>query len=187
MITVRRSVHNPIISPRRDHTWEAVATFNWSPVKDGKKTHVLYRAVSERELLEEPKINHSVIARATTEDGVNFKDKSPFIFPEKPFEKYGCEDPRVTKINGKYYTFYTALGEYPFNANGIKVAVAISRDLKTVEEKHLVTPFNAKAMVLFPEKVNGKYVALLTIHTDLPDTNIAIAEFDKIEDIWSES
>jgi predicted GH43/DUF377 family glycosyl hydrolase len=185
MITVRRSVHNPIISPRRDHTWEAVATFNWSPVKDGKKTHVLYRAVSERELLEEPKINHSIIARATTTDGLHYSDRAPLIFPEHGYEKFGCEDPRVTKINGKYYIFYTALGEYPFNANGIKVALAISDDMKSVREKHLITPFNAKAMVLFPERINGKYVALLTMHTDLPDTNIAIAEFDSLDQMWS--
>jgi len=186
MFTVKRSPHNPIISPRRDHPWEAVATFNWSPIKDGKTTHVLYRAMSERELLEEPKIHHSIIVHASTKNGSDFTDRTPFIFPEHEFEKYGCEDPRVTKINGKYYIFYTALSVYPFQAEGIKVAVAISDDLKTVKEKHLVTPFNAKAFVLFPEKINGKYVAFLTIHTDLSDTNVAMATFEKIEDIWSE-
>lgn len=186
MFTVKRSPHNPIISPRRDHPWEAVATFNWSPIKDGKTTHVLYRAMSERELLEEPKIHHSIIVHASTKNGSDFTDRTPFIFPEHEFEKYGCEDPRVTKINGKYYIFYTALSVYPFQADGIKVAVAISDDLKTIKEKHLVTPFNAKAFVLFPEKINGKYVAFLTIHTDLSDTNVAMATFEKIEDIWSE-
>ena len=91
MITVQRSIHNPIISPRRDHTWEAVATFNWSPIKDSGITHVLYRAVSERELLEEPKINHSIIARASTKDGVHYTDRAPLIIPEYAYEKYGCE------------------------------------------------------------------------------------------------
>ncbi len=185
MFTVKRSEDNPLLSPRKEHPWEAAAAFNWSPVKSGALTHVAYRALSERELLEEPKIHRSIIGRATTKNGKDFFDRAPFIVPEKDFEKFGCEDPRVTKIGRKYYTFYTALGDYPFNADNIKVAVAISKDMKTVDEKHLVTPFNAKAMGLFPEKVNGKYAALLTIDTDRPPSNIAYAEFNKIEDLWS--
>lgn len=187
MFTVKKSEENPILSPRKEHPWEAAAAFNWCPVKDGNLTHVVYRALSERELLEEPKIHRSVIGRATTKNGREFFDRQPFITPEKDFEKYGCEDPRVTKLGKKYFIFYTALSTYPFNADGIKVAVAISKDMKTIESKHLVTPFNAKAMALFPEKVNGKYAALLTIDTDKPPSNIAYAEFDKLEDMWSQA
>jgi len=65
------------------------------------------------------------------------------------WDKYGCEDPRVTKMDGKYYIFYTALSRYPFTADGIKVGVAVTRDFKTVE-KHQVTTFNSKAMAMFP-------------------------------------
>lgn len=187
MFTIKRSDDNPYLSPRKEHPWEAAGAFNWCPVMSGKTTHVVYRALSERELLEEPKIHRSVIGRATSTNGKDFKDRAPFIVPENDYEKYGCEDPRVTKIGGKYYIFYTALSNYPFDSNGIKVALAISKDMKTIEAKHLVTPFNAKAMALFPEKINGKYAAVLTFHTDMPGTNVALALFDKIEDIWSES
>lgn len=186
MFTIKRSEENPFISPIREHSWEAAATFNWCPIKDGRETHVVYRALSERELLEEPLINRSVIGRATTRDGVHFNNREPFIVPDQDFDKFGCEDPRVTKIGDTYFIFYTALGGYPFNADNIKVAVAISKDMKTITEKHLITPFNAKAMVLFPEKIKGKYAVLLTFHTDLPDTNIALATFDKLEDMWSQ-
>ena len=96
------------------------------------------------------------------------------IAPEEDWERFGCEDPRVTKIDDKYYIFYTALSVYPFAAEGIKVAVAVTKDFKKIEERHLVTPFNAKAMVLFPEKINGKYVALLTAHTDTPPVKICL-------------
>ncbi len=65
------------------------------------------------------------------------------------WEKYGCEDPRVTFFEGNYYIFYTGLSTFPFNAQGIKVAVAVTKDFKTIDERHLVTPFNAKAMTLF--------------------------------------
>ena len=74
--------------------------------------------------------------------------------PEHDWERYGCEDPRATTFEGKHYIFYTAVRE--FSAEGIKVAVAITEDCKTIKEKHIVTPFNAKAMALFPERVNGK-------------------------------
>ena len=64
--------------------------------------------------------------------------------------------------------------------------MAISDDLKTVKEKHLVTPFNAKAMALFPDRVNGKIAAILTVNTDRPPARICLALFDRIEDLWSE-
>ena len=108
------------------------------------------------------------------------------IIPEKSWERFGCEDPRVTKLGDKYYIFYTALSEYPFNAGGIKIGVAISKDLNTIQEKHLVTPFNAKAMALFPEKIDGKVWAVLTVHTDKPPAKICLASFSKEDEIWSE-
>ena len=186
MFTVKRSAHNPLLSPRREHPWEAAAAYNWCPVKVGANTHFVYRALSEKELLEEPKIHRSIIAHTTTKNGKDFTSRVPFIVPEHDFEKYGCEDPRVTKVGDKYYIFYTALSDYPFNASNIRVAVAISKDMKKILEKHPVTPFNAKGMALFPEKINGKYAALLTIDTDQPPANIALATFEKIEDLWSE-
>ncbi|TSC68730.1 MAG: putative glycosidase ph1107 protein, partial [Parcubacteria group bacterium Gr01-1014_56] len=58
------------------------------------------------------------------------------------------------------------------------------KDLETIEEKHLITPFNAKAMTLFPERVGGKITVILTAHTDEPPAKIAIAQCDKIEELW---
>ncbi len=186
MFTVKRAESNPQISPTKEHFWEATAAFNWCPVKEGKNTYVVYRAVSDNEIFKDQKIQLSIIARAETLNGRDFKKREPFIVPEKDFEKFGCEDPRVTKFGDTYYIFYTALSKYPFSAEGIKVAVALSKDMKTIQEKHLVTPFNAKAMTLFPEKINGKMVALLTVNTDLPPSEIAYVEFPKPEDMYSE-
>lgn len=185
MFTLTRSDRNPIISPMKEHPWESMATFNWSPIKVGELTHVVYRAVSSKELLKEPHIEISTIGHAISKDGKTFTDRSPFIIPEQDFEKFGCEDPRVTKLGDTYYIFYTALGTYPFSANGIKVAVALSKDMKKIKEKHLVTPFNAKAMTLFPEKINGKMAVLLTANTDMPPSHISYAEFTKPSDMWS--
>ena len=110
--------------------------------------------------------------------------REQLIKPEYDWEKFGCEDPRITKFGDKYFIFYTALSRYPFSADGIKVALVITKDFKKLE-KHLVTPFNAKAMALFPELIDGKIAALLTVHTDMPPAKICLALFDEEEDIWS--
>jgi predicted GH43/DUF377 family glycosyl hydrolase len=183
MYVLRRSTHNPFLSPIADKHWEARATFNPSPVKRGSITHVLYRALGRPDTLMTP-AGLSTIGHAISIDGKHFQNRRQFIIPEEPWEKYGCEDPRVTYFEGMYYVFYTALGGQPFGPGNIKVACAISKDLETVEERHLVTPFNAKAMTLFPERVGGKITVIFTAHTDEPPARIAIAQCDRIEELW---
>jgi predicted GH43/DUF377 family glycosyl hydrolase len=183
MYVTRRSSHNPLIAPLADKQWESHGTFNPSPVKRGDVTHLLYRALGRPDALMTPS-GISTIGKALTLDGKHFQNRRQFIVPEHEWEKYGCEDPRITFFEGKYYIFYTALGGMPFGSGNIKVAVAISKDLETIEEKHLVTPFNAKAMTLFPERIGGKITVILTAHTDEPPAHIAIAQCDKIEELW---
>lgn len=186
MFSIRRSSHNPILAPTHNHPWESVATFNGCPIKVGKKIALLYRAMSEPDRLKEPHIRYSTIGRAISDDGIHFTNREKLIIPSEDFDAFGCEDPRVTKIGDTYYIFYTALGGYPFSKDNIKIALATSKDLKKIDKKYLVTPFNAKAMTLFPEKINGKYAALLTVNTDIMPAEICYVEFNKIEDIWSE-
>ncbi len=185
MFVVKRSHHNPIFVPRREHYWEAFATYNPSPIKHKDKIYALYRALSLPDILRTPQ-QISTIGISESSDGTHFERQRQFIAPEKEWERYGCEDPRVTYFEGKFYIFYTALSKYPFRADGIKVAVAVSEDLQSVEKRYLVTPFNAKAMVLFPERVQGKVLVFVTTHTDEPPAKIAIAEADSVEEFWSE-
>lgn len=185
MFTLNRSEHNPILSPAKEHPWEAMAAFNGCPIVEKKQTHILYRAMSEPDPLKDPHLSTSVVAIATAKDGIHFENRRALFGPSTEYDEYGCEDPRITKIDKTYYIFYTALGGYPFSADNIKVAVALSTDLNTITEKHLVTPFNAKAMALFGEKINGKMAALVTINTDRKPSDICYIEFDKPEDIWS--
>ena len=186
---IKRVEENPILKPIRDHAWEGQAVFNGCPIKKGRKIYLLYRAISlpHYHTAARAHMTTSDIGIAESKDGIHFEKRRRFIVPEKDWEKFGCEDPRVTKLNGKYYIFYTALSKYPFQAEGIKVGLAISKDLEKIEEKHLITPFNAKAMALFPEKINKKIWAVLTVHTDRPPSEICLASFDKENQIWSET
>ncbi len=184
MVTTKRSKENPLFYPTKDNTWEAEAAFNGSLVKDGPTYTMVYRALSVEQLFGDKRLKVSSIGAAESRDGVHFRKRRQLIVPKEPWEKYGCEDPRITKFEGKYYIFYTALGNWPPNADGIKVAVAVSSDLGHIDERHLVTPFNAKAMGLFPERINGKIAVVLTVNTDRPPAKIALALLDSIEQLW---
>ncbi|MFA6355020.1 MAG: hypothetical protein WCW65_01170 [Candidatus Paceibacterota bacterium] len=186
MYVAKKSEYNPILVPNKDHYWEGFATFNLSPVKYGKKIYGFYRAISSIDNLKKQK-QISIIGVGKSKDGVHFDDRVPFIKPEEKWEACGCEDPRVTFFEGKYYIFYTALSAFPFNKDNIKVAVAISKNLKKVDSRHLVTPFNAKAMTLFPERINGKIVVIFSAYTDMPPAKVCIVKLDKIEQLWDKS
>ena len=184
MFVIKRAEDNPILVPMRDHHWEASATFNMSLVKHGRHIHGLYRAISSKDSLRTPD-QISTIGIAKSLDGLHFTDRRQLIEPLEEWEKFGCEDPRVTFFEGHYYIFYTALSIYPFAPEGIRAAVAISDDLKKIKEKHCVTTFNSKAMTLFPERINGKVTVLFSAHTDGAVAKMVVAQADDISEFWS--
>ncbi|MFA6408101.1 MAG: hypothetical protein WCW36_01315 [Candidatus Paceibacterota bacterium] len=185
MFVIHREPHNPILSPRREHPWEALATFNPSVIRETAGWRMYYRALSNPAALISPYAGQSTIGEAFSEDGVHFNQQRQVLVPEETWEEFGCEDPRATVFEGVTYLSYTALGGYPFSKDNIKVGIAVARDGKNFTERHLVTPFNAKAFVLFPERVGGKVVAMLSVHTDDPPTEICLAYADNVEDFWS--
>lgn len=183
MIKLDRIDNNPILLPSNKNIWESNSSFNGCAIKDDK-FYLVYRAQSSIQLYRGFNMSLSSIGIAESNDGIHFDNHSQFIKPELPWELYGCEDPRIIKFEDKYFIFYTALSSYPFSAENIKIGVAITKDFKKIDEKHLVTPFNAKAMALFPERINGKITAVLTVNTDRPPAKAGIAFFDKESEIW---
>ncbi len=181
---IDRSIDNPILMPNADHPWEAKAAFNPSVAVHDGKIHIVYRAVSESRDIAGANHEVSTVGHAVSDDGVHFGEREELIVPDHEWDRHGCEDPRVTEFEGHFFIFYTALSNFPFSAEGIKVGVAVTKDWKTFE-KHPVTPFNAKAMALFPERVNGKIAAILAVDTDRLPVKICVALFDRIEEMWS--
>lgn len=147
--------------------------------------HLFYRAISDQRRLEGKDLRMSSIGHAISKDGVTYERKGMLLRPEVSWDRFGCEDPRATQMDGKTFLFYTAIGAYPFVPDHIRVGLAIFDDLNKKPTRHLITPFNAKAMALFPEKINGRYAVILSANTDLPPSTIGVATFDKIEDLWS--
>ena len=185
MFIVTRSAKNPILLPVEAHPWESVATFNPAPVIADGNAHVFYRALARPDVLVTPHVGRSSVGYAVTDARGCFGCRRQVIVPTEPWDQFGCEDPRATRFEGKWYVFYTAVGGYPFSAANIRVAAAVGDGPAELHEKHLVTPFNAKAAALFPDRVDGKVALLLTAHTDDPPATIAIALADSVEDFWT--
>ena len=69
--------------------------------------------------------------------------------------EYGVEDPRIVKIGSKYYMTYVGVSR----KNGVSTYLAISKDLRKWERKGIIFREQNKDGVLFPEKIDGEYVA----------------------------
>lgn len=184
MLALQRFPDNPILVPNPEHEWEHDGAFNGCVAFHDGTYHMVYRALSSEKRQNGVNMRVSTIGYASSKDGVHFSNQRLLFGPTEDWESYGVEDPRITYFNGKFYIFYTALSVFPFSAYGIKTAVAITKDFQTFE-KHPVSTFNAKAMALFPDLVKGKMGALITMNTDLPPAKIAVAYFDREEDMWS--
>ncbi len=188
MFVIHREQDNPIIKPLRHHQWESVATINPSAFRDEKGVRIYYRAIGNPDKINSPEPLFSTIGTTFSEDGIHFHSRKQVVVPKESWDMYGCEDPRVTFFEGKWYMFYTALGGYPFGPSNIKVGVAIGNSPEEFTQRHLVTPFNAKAATLFPERIDGDVVLMLTAHTDwtqeYPKSTIGIARAKDIEDFW---
>jgi predicted GH43/DUF377 family glycosyl hydrolase len=188
MFIIRREPHNPILAPERERPWESMAAYNPSAVRTKDGVRLYYRALGNQSALQTPIAEISTIGAAFAEDGVHFHSQQQVIAPQESWDRFGCEDPRVSFFEGRWYCFYTALGGYPFGPDNIKVALAIGNSPDNFSERHLITPFDAKAATLFPERINGDIVMLLTVHTDWtaehPRPIIAFARAKKIEDFF---
>ncbi len=88
-------------------------------------------------------------------DGLSIDDFSGTRFdPGTPWEVFGVEDPRITKIDERFYITYVAV-----SSHGPATALASTTDFKTFERHGIIFPNENKDVVLFPGKVNGRYVA----------------------------
>jgi predicted GH43/DUF377 family glycosyl hydrolase len=99
-------------------------------------------------------ISHLRLARSL--DGLHFTvDTAPALFPCETYEEYGIEDPRMTLLDGRVYITYTAVSR-----NGVCVALASTTDFRLFTKHGLILPPENKNVVLFPERIQGKYMMI---------------------------
>lgn len=163
MLQLERCKRNPILKPNPKNWWEAKAIFNPAAcLKDGK-VHLFPRVVAEYE-------NYiSRIGHYVSDDGIHFElaFPGPIVSPEKHYDKWACEDPRVTEIDGVYYFTYVALSKPARQGGGPPTTALLStKDFRKFQRHGLITPrlSDNRDTMLFPEKINGYYVMLHRPH-----------------------
>jgi predicted GH43/DUF377 family glycosyl hydrolase len=164
---MERFAGNPILRPIQGHAWESREVFNAAAVYLDGKVHLLYRAIGND--------NISRIGYANSSDGFKIDERlpQPVYEPRSECEKDGCEDPRLTEIEGQLVMTYTALREHShLQVYQIALTMIAKEDFvqKKWNWKNRRLPFPGirnKDAVLFPEKIGGRYVMLHRIDPDL--------------------
>lgn len=141
--------NNPIIT-KENVPFKVNSIFNPGAIKhDGK-----YFLVCRVELPS----GRSVFISAESSDGISFKigDKT-LLKPEDhgEFSKYvewGIEDPRIVKLDGKYFLTYTG-----YSKNMPLVILSETEDLKKFIIHGPISEPSNKDCTLFPEKIGGYY------------------------------
>lgn len=182
---VKKFDKNPIISPIAHHPWESRATFNSAAIYEDGRVHFVYRALGDKDL--------SVLGYASSKDGLHIDERShePIYIPREPFETPGqqvfktfadhfasgggyggVEDPRITKVDDKFYMTYVAFD----GASAPRVALTsinvndfLNRRWDKWEKPKLISAPGMvnKNAVIFPEKINGKYVVFHRVYPNI--------------------
>ncbi len=180
---------SPILSPNPEKSWESGAVFNpGAAIGPDGRVVLLYRAIPEgyTPFPDRPGYDHyiSSIGCAVSDDGVHFERyPSPVIQPTEPYERFGCEDARINRIDflesPVYLITYTALSAPAFSGEGDRVALASTTDFQHFEKHGVIIPeLQNKDTVIFPDRISGR-VAML--HRVEPD--IQIVYFDDLESL----
>ena len=193
---------SPILVPRKDIEWEAQAVFNPSVIYDDAVFKMLYRTYPRQTQEAQPKLYRpgfylthqiSYIGYAESKDGIHFERRPhPFISPSEEYDTYGCEDPRITKVDDTFYITYTAIDspiEDRAKKPNVRIALATTKDfIESTKHGIIGPPIRSKAAALFSEKVHGGKVALaLTVSSDSANSHIAVRYFDSIASLMSRS
>ncbi len=156
---LQRYASQPIMLPDLHSDWECYNVFNPSVIYHNGLFHMHYRAQGLDWV--------SRIGYAVSEDGVQWNRlRQPVLVPQDGTDSRGIEDPRVTEIEGQFYMCYTAYGrEFTYQpthaGGGILPMIARSENLITWERiGPIVRGEDNKDHVLFPRRVNGRYLAL---------------------------
>lgn len=142
---------NPILIPQTRNRWESKAVFNCGAIFDDK-IHLFYRAIGEYQKYV------SSIGYAYSNDGYSFERQRNIAIPTtESYEKYGMEDPRITKIQNKIIITYVVLTDYVTKQPKVSSALAITPDYVNFKKLGILTDYveENKDVVFFAEKLNS--------------------------------
>lgn len=131
---LERYCDNPVLTPNVKNWWESKAVFNCASLYDGKKVHLLYRAVGEYEDY------ISRIGYAYSNDGFTFTRNNEMVTgPVEAFEKYGLEDPRLFELDSRVYFTYVVPSNYVREFPTVSTALATTEDYREIKRLGPIT------------------------------------------------
>ncbi len=98
--------------------------------------------------------SHLCLARSGSGRTIEQVETTRFL-PASPLEEYGVEDPRVTRIGDTCQITYVGVSRH-----GPTTMLASTRDFRSFQRHGAIFCPDNKDVVLFPEKINGRFVAL---------------------------
>jgi predicted GH43/DUF377 family glycosyl hydrolase len=161
---VTRYQGNPILT-KDDVPYPVQTVHNAGVTKSDGRYMMLFRSHLDT--------GRSIIGLAESEDGFDFKVRpGPFMVPSKEpgfceYEEFGVEDPRITHLEGAYYITYNA-----YSRHGVRIGLAKTLDFESVERVAFITQADYRNAVLFPEKINDRYIKLDRPHSDISPWSI---------------
>lgn len=149
-MTMKRCSENPILSAK-DLSYPANLVFNAGVCKyQGRYVMVFRNDYGWGD--EQPNTFVGTnIGVAYSEDGIHWVPQEKPWFEWKDAEVTRAYDPRITVVDGKVVLCF-ALDTH----HGIRGGIAVTEDFDKWEVKSISAPEN-RNMVVFPEKINGKY------------------------------
>ena len=156
---VQRYSGNPILT-KDDIPYPVETVHNAGMTRYGDKIIMLFRSHLRN--------GRSIIGIAESEDGFNFTvSPEPFIVPSKDgvfaeYEAFGVEAPRICFIDDEYLITYSV-----YSQHGVRIALAKTWDFKSLERISLITQADMRNVVIFPEKINGRYARLDRPHSEI--------------------
>jgi predicted GH43/DUF377 family glycosyl hydrolase len=164
---IRRYEGNPILT-KKQVPYPVETVHNAGVVKHEGRYIMLFRAHQRN--------GRSIIGLAESPDGYHFTVRpEPFLTPATEgdfalYEEFGLEDLRICPLEGEYLLTYSAYSRY-----GVRIALAKTRDFEHVERVALISQADMRNVVIFPEKINGRYVRLDRPHTHIAPWSIWIS------------
>jgi beta-1,2-mannobiose phosphorylase / 1,2-beta-oligomannan phosphorylase len=132
---LERYYDNPILTPNIKNWWESKSVFNCASLYDGKKVHLLYRAVGEYEDY------ISRLGYASSNDGFTFTRKNDMVTkPIETYERYGIEDPRLFQLESRVYFTYVVPSNYVREFPTVSTALATTENFCEFKRLGLITP-----------------------------------------------
>jgi predicted GH43/DUF377 family glycosyl hydrolase len=128
ILTMLKIKDEGIILEKTNLDFENKAVLNPACIQVDGITHMFYRAINQNDI-------SSIGYCQLVDNQVVKRFNHPILFPEFPYEEKGLEDPRIIKLEGIYYLFYSA-----YDGHEALVAYAKSSDLINFQKMGVITP-----------------------------------------------